>query len=503
MNPKSTFLLSLLALTAPAVFGADSQAVRPVLPQHPIELGRELFLHRFVAGKKQPSGGDGLGPLFNHVSCAACHRQGGLGGGGHIEFNVSLLSAQLEPGGKRPDDKLIRVTLKGLHPAFLAGDGKIVPNILLHRFGPGQAYSQLKTGLGGAEAPIGDDIDREEMQRQLARTPLPVAKSRSHIQFVLAQRNTTALYGAGLIDEIPDESLRELAEAQRADGLSGRVPPIGPNKVGRFGWRGQQEHLHDFVLGACANELGLEVPGNPQPMNPLQPTYRPAGLDLTDEQCRQLTAFIRSLPPPKFVEPATPMQRLVAQNGKNLFYSVGCAACHIEQVDKVDGIFSDLLLHDMGPQLLDPVLAAPTLIFRNEVPKNGHRDLSVSMSIPRAIPDPPPQPTPPNNYYGGQSFANLALGASPPKTVRVMDPATGVESEYGIQTTPLDREWRTPPLWGVADSPPYLHDGRAATLEDAIALHGGEADQCMQKYRRLSAEDRQAIVEFLKCLKAP
>src|SRR5206468_8304413 len=40
--------------------------------------------------------------------------------------------------------------------------------------------------------------------------------------------------------------------------VSGRVPPIGPDKVGRFGWRGQQEHLHDFVLGACANELGLE-----------------------------------------------------------------------------------------------------------------------------------------------------------------------------------------------------------------------------------------------------
>src|SRR3954454_7135535 len=109
-----------------------------------IAAGEQLFIKEFSVGQAGPSGGDGLGPLFNHVSCAACHRQGGLGGGGHIEFNVSLLSAQLEPGGKRPDDKLIRVTLKGLHPAFLAGDGKIVPNILLHRFGPGQAYSQLK-----------------------------------------------------------------------------------------------------------------------------------------------------------------------------------------------------------------------------------------------------------------------------------------------------------------------------------------------------------------------
>ena len=42
--------------------------------------------------------------------------------------------------------------------------------------------------------------------------------------------------------------------------------------------------------------------------------------------------------------------------------------------------------------------------------------------------------------------------------------------------TNLAQEWRTPPLWGVADSPPYLHDGRAYTLEDAIRLHDGEAE---------------------------
>jgi CxxC motif-containing protein (DUF1111 family) len=504
MNVRFMFVLSLLLLTAPLALGAEGQSAQPAETPTSAELGHRLFVRRFIAGQRQPTGGDGLGPLFNHVSCAACHKQGGLGGGGHLEFNVSLLSAQVQSGSARPDDKHIRATLKSLHPAFVSGDGKIVPNILLHRYGPGQAYSQLKTSLGGAETPIGpDDIERAEMQRELARTPLPVAKLRNRIQLVLAQRNTTALFGAGLIDEIQDETLRELAVAQAADGLSGRVPPIGPNKVGRFGWRGQQEHLHDFVLGACANELGLQVPGNPQPMNPLQPNYRPAGLDLTDAQCRQLTAFIRSLPPPKFIEPATAMQRLVAHNGKNLFYSIGCATCHVEQIDHVDGIFSDLLLHDMGPQLADPVLAAPTLILQYEVSKNRNRDQSVNVSIPRAIPDPPPQPTPPNNYYGGQSFTNLALGASPPTTVRITDAATGVESQYSIQTTPLDREWRTPPLWGVADSPPYLHDGRAATLDDAIALHGGEADECMRQYRRLSLEDRQAIVEFLKCLKAP
>ena len=40
---------------------------------------------------------------------------------------------------------------------------------------------------------------------------------------------------------------------------------------------------------------------------------------------------------------------------------------------------------------------------------------------------------------------------------------------------PAPSEWRTPPLWGVADSAPYMHDGRAPTLADAVKLHGGQA----------------------------
>src|SRR5262245_36718923 len=87
-------------------------------PQSAIEEGQQLFIKQFERGASQ-SGGDGLGPLFNHVSCAACHRQGALGGGGDIEFNVTLLCAQLEPGEKRPDQKALLFTLRNLHPAFV------------------------------------------------------------------------------------------------------------------------------------------------------------------------------------------------------------------------------------------------------------------------------------------------------------------------------------------------------------------------------------------------
>jgi hypothetical protein len=78
-----------------------------------------------------------------------------------------------------------------------------------------------------------------------------------------------------------------------------------------------------------------------------------------------------------------------------------------------------------------------------------------------------------------------------------------VKVKFGPAPTNLAQEWRTPPLWGVADSAPYLHDGRAATLLEAIVLHGGEAKPCTERFLALPAGDRMAILEFLGCLKAP
>src|SRR5262249_41822068 len=51
-------------------------------------------------------------------------------------------------------------------------------------------------------------------------------------------------------------------------------------------------------------------------------------------------------------------------------------------------------------------------------------------------------------------------------------------------------EWRTPPLWGFRDSAPYLHDGRARTLDQAVSFHGGEATAIAQRYFALVAKER-------------
>jgi CxxC motif-containing protein (DUF1111 family) len=68
---------------------------------------------------------------------------------------------------------------------------------------------------------------------------------------------------------------------------------------------------------------------------------------------------------------------------------------------------------------------------------------------------------------------------------------------------PLPEEWKTPPLWGVADSAPYLHDGSCGTLEQAIQKHHGDADNVRVAFNRLTTDDRTAIIAFLKTLRAP
>lgn len=68
---------------------------------------------------------------------------------------------------------------------------------------------------------------------------------------------------------------------------------------------------------------------------------------------------------------------------------------------------------------------------------------------------------------------------------------------------PTPEEWKTPPLWGVADSAPYFHDGGSPTLRDAIQRHAGSASRVTESFRKMSHDDQEAVISFLKTLKAP
>src|SRR5262249_45448872 len=130
--------------------------------------------------------------------------------------------------------------------------------------------------------------------------------------------------------------------------VSGRVARLKDGRLGRFGWKAQVATLREFTLQACAVELGLEVPGFSQTAVPWNPAYKTPGLDLTTDQCDALVKFIASLPPPIRKPPETEQHAAEIAAGQQLFNRIGCAVCHQPKLGEVEGIYSDLLLHDMG-----------------------------------------------------------------------------------------------------------------------------------------------------------
>jgi len=416
----------------------DPAANVPPLSQ--IGRGREMFARVWKKGDAKTPNGDGLGPMFKARSCAECHSQGGMGGGGDVKHNVDLLSVIL-PADKSKIDRTEFADYIGIiHPAFTAGrPSTVLPSITLHKSSTNPAYAKWRAKIVG----LADSLAVND----------PGASDAKSMLFEITQRSAPALFGAGLIDSIPDKALRHVAEiqAKRHSGVKGQVPPATDGGVGKFGWRGQTATLKQFVMGACANELGLTVPGSNQAIDPLDPTHKSPGLDLTQSRCDDLVAYVASLPRPVQRTPVDQKEAAKCGVGETVFAKVGCAECHVAKIGDVAGIYSDLLLHDMGTRLYDPAGANPT------VTSGGSSGAC---------------------YYGG---SNDVLVDVPPAT---------------------KRQWRTPPLWGVADSGPYLHDGRAPTLQDAILEHGGEADGAREAYLGLPTAARANLLAFLGSLRA-
>lgn len=403
--------------------------------------------------------GDGLGPMFNDVSCVACHNQGGSGGAGDNDRNAHLLS--VEPAGPvtRSNRAAVLRRLRSVHPELEAST-----TIVLQKF-----------GLGSAADPLEYDLWRHDL---LSHSLVPITGDRvtpvsfeiKGDQYELAQRNTPALWGAGLIDQLArgpgaDPRRRQMElQHQRTPWITGRIPRTASSEEGWFGWRGQTATLHQFVLNACAHELGLEVPTLQQPSSPLMDARErkrdqaQERLDLTDDQCRALTAFVRQLPRPRQMLPRDGESIAMVHAGELLFGRVGCADCHVKQLATLDGVYSDFLLHDMGTELEDRATSLPEVI-------PGERVFDIR-----------------GGYSGGSPIRE-----TPPRTL----------------ACDCEREWRTAPLWGVADSAPYMHDGRASTLMEAIRCHDGEAATSRHDFLALSADEQNQVLAFLESLRAP
>jgi CxxC motif-containing protein (DUF1111 family) len=459
MKPgAAVFALGLEILIATAANCDDAAAAEPARDQ--TAQGQELFVRQWVPGDSRSRGGDGLGPLYNESSCIACHNLGGPGGAGGTGKNVDIVTLLVDRRESIDVDQL-----GDYHPGFLTS-----PSILFHRFGtePGYNLWRLRR-TGGAEladmAGQGGAAQLEQVRESMRLRPGPGAledftkplepargadRARGEVFLAsvasLNQRNAPPLFGAGLIDSIPIQALRDAASRSGRE-VRGRLStivvryrrgPVTGDSVGRFGWKAQTASLKDFVESACANELGLEVPSHHQAKSPLDDSKKEPGLDLTQDECDALTAYVASLPAPiERGAPAGKGEQPDISAGRELFARAGCTACHHPRLGPVEGIYSDLLLHRMGADLADP------------------------------------------GRYGNDSI------------------------ESSVTSGALSEEWRTPPLWGYRDSGPYLHDGRAETLEEAVALHGGQGEESARRFFKLRPRERLQVQTFLNSLAAP
>lgn len=338
----------------------------------------------------------GLGPVFNGRSCAECHSQGATGGAGN-----DLVQSRVTRFG---------ILFNNVFDPLAAFGGSLIQRRSIRELDP--------------TCPI-----RGEVVPKYAT--------------VVAHRITTPLFGAGLIEAIPDSEILANADPNdlNGDGIRGRVhyvynPETGNTEIGRFGWKAQHSSLHMFSGDAYLNELGITSPSFPEENlpqgQPIPPKwYTGPALDDDGTDVNMATTFMRFLGPPPRRTINGPVRA-----GEKLFNQIGCASCHVPLMttaadhpvealrSKTVPLYSDLLLHDMGLALADGI----------------------------------------------------------------------------VQGDASGREFRTAPLWGASRRKFFLHDGRATNFYAAIAYHGGEAVKARTKFQALSAADQTLVATFLRSL---
>jgi CxxC motif-containing protein (DUF1111 family) len=354
---------------------------------------------RFEVGKdefeEEETSEEGLGPVFNDISCVACHDQGATGGSGELV-----------------ETRFGRLRSDGSFDPMAEHGGSLI-----------QAQ-----GVKYADCEQPPDAVPPEAT-------------------IVAGRQTTSLFGLGLLDAVPGQFLRALADPfdRNGDGISGRVnlvvsPATNRVEIGRFGWKAQVPSVFVFAGDAYLNEMGITSSLFPHEIVPQGGTVCDDGLpgdELEDEDAdgngisdnvEDFTAFMRFLAPP----PVAGRASLPVLRGAVLFVTMQCANCHrpalptgiVQDVPamsrRVFYPFTDLLLHDMG-----------------------------------------------------------SLG-------------DGIE-----QGRATGAEMRTAPLWGLRAGAPYLHDGRAETISEAIQAHDGEGARARDRFERLSPGQRSDLLAFL------
>ncbi len=317
---------------------------------------REAFAEvTSVSGRLFGEDGVGLGPRFNHNSCAGCHAHPAVGG----------TSPARNP-------QVAVATLNGARntvPAFIRPNGPVrIARFVRNADGtPDGGVHALFVIAGRTDAP----------GCQITQPDFTAAEAQNNVEF----RIPTPLFGLGLVENTPDANLRAAFNANAAPksslGVSGHFN-LSPNdgSILRFGWKSQNKSLMIFSGEAYNVEQGVtnELFPNEREDNaacqfnagpeddigtgPVANTLSTASAHASDSA--NFTMFMRLLAPP------TPVVSAAAQRGEHVFNRVGCQSCHVAQqttgrsnnpaLDRVTyRPYSDFALHDMGQRLNDRI----------------------------------------------------------------------------------------------------------------------------------------------------
>ena len=292
---------------------------------------------------------------------------------------------------------------------------------------------------------------------------------------VRAVRMSVSLFGDGFVEAVADQTLIDIAKQQcksthgRICGQVVEVPIVeapGQMGVGRFGWKSQHASLLSFIADAYLNEIGITNPLQPNEVTGLcntapepNDTRGPDGLFDIDH----LTRFVRALkaPPRDQALALTP----VATKGSGLFDKVGCASCHVRSLQtaptgtRIDG----------GTFIVLPSLGSTTFHPYGDFLLH---DVGTGDGILEVNPE----------HYGQRVSRQMA----------------DYLAKQRLEST--QNKMRTAPLWGVRLRPRLMHDGSSLSLRDAILRHRGEAQEESRRFDRLSTEDQEALLEFLRSL---
>ena len=317
------------------------------------QAGREQFLE--VEGVEE-----GLGPRFNLDSCGGCHAQPTTGG------SSPAVNPQVAVATQNGAANIV--------PSFITLNGPVREVRFKFKADrtPDGGVHNLYTIAGREDAP-GCVLAQPDFNREAARDNLIF-------------RIPTPVFGAGLIEAISDETIVANMHAQHsiraAMGVAGRPNRRGPGRVNtssndgsitRFGWKAQNKSLLVFAGEAYNVELGVT--------NELFPTERdetprclfmaapenhtrfdePEPIEAASDTLK-FSIYMRFLAPP-----APAAETPSSASGRTVFTEIGCALCHTPSLmtgrsstaalsNKVVGLYSDLLLHRMGPRLADDIV---------------------------------------------------------------------------------------------------------------------------------------------------